>query len=73
MTIAPDNTYNTPNRMLRGGGIFEVTGEIRMQPGGKITNQGVQTAVIAAPTDLPSSITAITAIIAALAGVGIIV
>lgn len=63
--MASNPSYNTKIRLLQGGDTLDVS------PGGKFTADGAQAAHIATPTDLATSITAITAILVALENLGI--
>jgi len=64
-------SYVTKNYEDQGGDRSVIGGEINVVTGGKITKNGVQASAITTPTDLPTALVAITALIAALKGIGI--
>lgn len=64
--MASDNTYQPKVRFVENGDTMDVA------TGGKITAEGTQAVAVAVPTDLASTIVAVTAIITALENVGIL-
>jgi hypothetical protein len=69
----PDNSYNSKIYTKQGGKeqVVSAGAMINVETGGAIVPNGAPLAAIAVPTDLPTTITAVTAIINALKALGI--